>query len=65
MPSILDDIKAEADKAKVDLRKDAPELLAKLGVNTEDEHEVFHACILFLVKAVEAGVAAETKGLGL
>jgi hypothetical protein len=65
MPSIIDSIKADADKAKVDLRTEVPELLAKLGINTEDEHEIFHGVLTFLVKAVESGVSTETKSLGL
>ena len=64
MPSIIDSIKSEADKGLVDLRKDAPELLAKLGINTENEHAIFHAAILFLYKAAMAGVASEVKDLG-
>lgn len=70
MPNILDSIKAEAEKLdaegqKFDVRKAVPELLAKLGVNTSDEHEVFHAVLTFLIKAAQAGVVAEVKELGL
>ena len=63
MPSIIDSIKSEADKGLVDLRKDAPELLAKLGVNQESEHAVFHAALLYLIKAVETMGVAGLKGL--
>lgn len=65
MPSIFDSIKAEADAGLVDLRKDAPELLAKLGVNTDDEHQVFHSVLLFLYKAAMSGVTSEVAELGL
>ena len=70
MPNIIDSIRAEAEKLdgearKFDIRKALPDLLDKLGVNTADEHEVFHAVLTFLVKAAEAGVIAETKDLGL
>lgn len=69
MPSILDSIKAEAEKLdaegkKFDVRKAVPELLSALGVNTSDEHEVFHAILTFLIKAAEAGVASEVSALG-
>ena len=65
MPSIIDSIKADADRGLVDLRRDAPELLAALGVNQENEHAVFHAVLLYLYKAVLAGVAGEVKAVGL
>lgn len=64
MPSIADAIRAEADHAKIDLRKDAADLLAKLGVDTSDEHQVFHAVLLFVLKAVQAGVQAEVASVG-
>jgi len=70
MPNLIDAIKAEAEKLdaegrKFDVRKALPDLLDKLGVNTADEHEVFHAVLTFLVKAAEAGVASEVQNLGL
>lgn len=52
--SIAEDIKAEFDKGKVDIRKELPKLMSDLGVNTSDEHEVFHAVLTWLVKALAA-----------
>lgn len=70
MPAITDSIKAEAEKLrgearKFDIREAFPDLMAKLGVNTADEHEAIHAVLTFLVKAAEAGVVAEVKELGI
>ena len=35
MTSVVSEIKADVEKGAADLRKSAPELLAKLGVNTD------------------------------
>lgn len=57
--SIAEDIKADVEKGLADLRKDAPGLLAALGVNQENEHAIFHAVLLWAVRAIEAGAVAE------
>jgi hypothetical protein len=51
---IATDIAAEADKVKVDLRKDAADLLAALHVNTNDEIELIHGVLLYLIRTVAA-----------
>jgi len=58
MPSILDSIKAEADKAKVDIRTEFPKLMAALGVNTENEHEVFHGVLIWLAREMAKSAPA-------
>jgi hypothetical protein len=70
MPNIFASIKAEAEKLdaegeKFDVRKALPDIIAALGVNQSDEHEIFHALLTFIVKALQAGVSAEVQNVGL
>jgi hypothetical protein len=65
VPSILDSVKNAVSTGEADLRKAAPDLLAKLGVNQSDEKEVVHGVLLYLVNAIESLGTAELKNLGL
>lgn len=63
MASLVSEIKSEVEKGAADLRKSAPALLAKLGVNQEDEHAIFHAVLEYLLKSAGAAVAAESTAI--
>ena len=39
-------------RAEYDVRKDVPDVLGALGVNTADEHQMFHALLAFVVKGL-------------
>jgi hypothetical protein len=45
-----------------DIRRELPKLMADIGVNESDEHQVFHAAIIWIVselaKLAPAGVEA-------
>ncbi len=57
--SIANDIKADIAKGEGDLRKANAELMGALGVNTNDEHAVFHAVLMYLLKVAESAIVAE------
>lgn len=61
------DAKAEAvtlfDKARVDIREELPGLMAKLGINTSDEHGVLHAALILVVQLLAQYGPAEIRDI--
>jgi hypothetical protein len=46
---LINDVEAEAGRVKRDIRAELPKLMDAIGVNTADEHQVFHATLVWLV----------------
>lgn len=61
------DAKTEAsvlfDKAKVDIREELPGLMAKLGVNTSDQHGVLHAALTLVIQLLAEYGPAEIRDI--
>jgi hypothetical protein len=59
--------KAEAvtlfDKARVDIREELPGLMAKIGINTADEHGVLHAALVVVVQLLAQYGPAEIRDI--
>lgn len=49
------------DAEKVDIREQLPALMSKLGVNTSDDHGVFHAVLTLLITLLEEYGPTEVK----
>lgn len=47
------EIKPYLSTVESDIRKQMPGLMAKLGINTADEHGVFHAVLMLVIELLE------------